>query len=117
MIIDFIGAPYWHDNLRALSLWGRLVLVGLMGGNKVKTNLGLFLRKKLSVHGSTLRDRTLEQKGSLIKRFSRDVLPALASGELRPIVDKRQFALDEVVEAHRYMEANQNFGKIILKVK
>ncbi len=117
LIIDFIGAPYWHDNLRALSLWGRLVLVGLMGGNKVETNLGLFLRKKLSLHGSTLRDRTLEQKGSLIKRFSRDVLPALASGELRPIVDKRQFALDEIVEAHRYMEANQNFGKIILKVK
>ena len=89
----------------------------VMGGNKVETNLGLFLRKKLSVHGSTLRDRTLEQKGSLIKRFSRDVLPALASGELRPIVDKRHFALDEIVEAHRYMEANQNFGKIILKVK
>ncbi|MGB0385568.1 MAG: NAD(P)H-quinone oxidoreductase [Ardenticatenaceae bacterium] len=117
LIIDFIGAPYWHDNLRALTLWGRLVLVGLMGGHKIDANLGLFLRKKLSVHGSTLRDRTLEQKGSLVKRFNRDVLPALASGELRPILDSRQFRLDQIVDAHRYMAANQNFGKIILNVK
>ena len=71
----------------------------VMGGNKVETNLGLFLRKKLSVHGSTLRDRTLEQKASLIKRFSRDVLPAFATGGLIPIVDERQVAIDEIVEA------------------
>lgn len=117
LIIDFIGAQYWHDNLRALTRWGRLVLVGLMGGHKVDANLGLFLRKKLSVHGSTLRDRTLAQKEGLVTRFTANILPALATGELKPIIDERQFALSEIVEAHRYMENNRNFGKIILTVK
>ncbi|MBA3532507.1 MAG: NAD(P)H-quinone oxidoreductase [Ardenticatenales bacterium] len=116
LILDFIGAPYWDDNLRALALWGRLVLVGLMGGREVKANLGLFLSKKLSVHGSTLRDRTLEQKQRLVAAFTREVLPAFASGQLRPILDERQFTLNEVAEAHRYMEANQNFGKVILLI-
>lgn len=117
LIIDFIGAAYWDDNLRALTKWGRLVLVGLMGGRQVNANLGLFLGKKLSVHGSTLRDRTLAQKARLVQAFSREVLPGFENGQFRPIIDKRRFALDEIVEAHRYMEANQNFGKIILQVQ
>lgn len=117
LIIDFIGAPYWHDNLRALALWGRLVLVGLLGGAQANVNLGLFLSKKISVHGSTLRDRTIEQKGRLVAAFTREVLPAFARGELAPLIDPRSFRLDEIAEAHRYMEANQNVGKIIVKVR
>lgn len=116
IIIDFIGAPYWDDNLRALALWGRLVFIGLMGGRAVQANLGLFLSKKLSVHGSTLRDRTLAQKATLVQAFTCEVLPAFASGHLRPVLDARQFRLDEIADAHRYMEANQNFGKIVVTV-
>lgn len=116
VILDFIGAPYWDDNLRTLAPWGRLVLVGLMGGREVKANLGLFLSKKLSVHGSTLRDRTLEQKARLVQAFRQEVLPSLASGALRPVLDPQQFRLDEAAAAHRYMEENRNIGKVILVI-
>ncbi|MDQ4075989.1 MAG: NAD(P)H-quinone oxidoreductase [Chloroflexota bacterium] len=116
LIIDFIGAPYWDDNMRALALWGRMVLVGLLGGRQTNVNLGLFLSKKLSVHGSTLRDRTLKQKGRLVSAFTHEVLPAFTEGELHSVVDSRQFSLSEIAEAHRYMEANQNIGKIIVQV-
>jgi putative PIG3 family NAD(P)H quinone oxidoreductase len=117
IIVDFIGAPYWDDNLRALALWGRLVFIGLMGGRTVEANLGLFLSRKLSVHGSTLRDRTLEQKSRLVAAFTEQVLPAFSAGELRPILDERRFRLDQIADAHRYMEANQNFGKIIVTIQ
>lgn len=116
IIIDFIGAPYWNDNVRALAIWGRLVFIGLMGGRTVEANLGLFLSKKLSVHGSTLRDRTPEQKGRLVAAFTESVLPAFATGQLRPVLDERQFCFEEIAEAHRYMESNQNFGKIIVNI-
>ncbi|MGH2544846.1 MAG: NAD(P)H-quinone oxidoreductase, partial [Ardenticatenaceae bacterium] len=116
LIIDFIGAPYWQDNLRALALWGRLVLVGLLGGAHADVNLGLFLAKKLSVHGSTLRDRTLEQKGQLVQSFTRDVLPAFADGTLHPVLDPRPFHLSEIAAAHHYMEENRNVGKIVVAV-
>jgi putative PIG3 family NAD(P)H quinone oxidoreductase len=115
--IDFIGAPYWDDNLRVLALWGRLVFIGLMGGRTVEANLGLFLSKKLSVHGSTLRDRTLEQKSRLVAAFTEQVLPAFSTGQLRPILDERRFRLDQIADAHRYMESNQNFGKIIVTLQ
>jgi putative PIG3 family NAD(P)H quinone oxidoreductase len=117
IIVDFIGAPYWYANLRALALWGRLVFIGLMGGRTVEANLGLFLSKKLSVHGSTLRDQTLEQKGRLVAAFTEQVLPAFSTGQLRPILDERRFRLDQIADAHRYMESNQNFGKIIVTIQ
>jgi putative PIG3 family NAD(P)H quinone oxidoreductase len=116
VIIDFIGATYWQDNLRSLALWGRLVLVGLMGGRQAEVDLGLIMSRKLSIHGSTLRDRTLAQKGSLIEAFSQEILPIFESGRLRPVVDPRRFTLDEIIDAHRYMEANSNVGKIIVQV-
>lgn len=116
VIVDFIGAPYWKDNLRALARWGRLVLVGLMGGREVRANLGLFLAKKLSVHGSTLRDRTLAEKGRLVRAFAQDVLPDFDSGALQPVLDARRFPLAEAAAAHTYMAQNRNIGKIILEV-
>jgi putative PIG3 family NAD(P)H quinone oxidoreductase len=117
IILDFIGAPYWDDNLRVLAPWGRLVFIGLMGGRTVEANLGLFLSKKLSAHGSTLRDRTLEQKGRLVAAFMEQVLPAFSTGQLRPVLDERRFRLDQIADAHRYMESNQNFGKIIVTIQ
>jgi putative PIG3 family NAD(P)H quinone oxidoreductase len=116
IIVDFVGATYWQDNLRSLALWGRLVLVGLMGGRAAEIDLGLIMSRKLSIHGSTLRDRTLAQKGSLVEAFSQDILPIFESGRLRAVIDPRRFTLDEIVEAHRYMESNSNVGKIIVQV-
>ena len=113
VVLDMVGGPYWERNLASLSLKGRLVLVGLMGGNKVEANLGLLMPKRLRVHGTALRTRSLEEKISVTLQFKRHVLPLIVDGRIQPIID-RTFPLDKVSEAHQYMESNTNFGKIIL---
>lgn len=117
VIVDFIGAPYWDENLRVLALWGRLVFVGLMGGNTVTANLSMLMAKKLSIHGSTLRDRTLTQKATLVSTFTQTVLPEFERGRFLPVLDERTFTLNEIADAHRYMESNQNVGKIVVSVR
>ena len=115
VIEDFIGAAYWDRNLRSLKTGGRLVLVGLMGGAKVEANLGLIMTKRLQVFGSVLRSRPLADKIAITQRFRTNWLPLLAAGRITPVVD-RVFPIDQVADAHRYMEENRNFGKIILEV-
>ena len=113
VIEDFIGAAYWERNLRSLKTGGRLVLVGLMGGVKVEANLGLLMTKRLQIFGSVLRSRPLADKIAITQRFRTKWLPLLAAGRIKPIVD-RVFPLAQAADAHRYMEENRNFGKIIL---
>lgn len=116
VVLDVIGAPYWERNLRSLAMLGRMVMVGTMGGGTVEFNIGLLMGKRLRVHGTLLRARPLEQKATLTRTFVHRVLPFFESGAIRPIID-RVFPLDEVSDAHRYMEANANFGKIVLGVE
>ena len=115
VLIDFIGAPYWDQNIASMAVLGRLVEVGLMGGSRVEVDLGRLMGKRLQVTGTGLRGRSLEDKLALPAQFKRHVLPHLASGSMKPIVD-RTFPLEEVAEAHRYMETNANFGKIVLTI-
>ncbi|MDE0824300.1 MAG: NAD(P)H-quinone oxidoreductase [Dehalococcoidia bacterium] len=115
VLIDFIGAPYWDKNIASLAVLGRLVEVGLMGGTKMEVDLRPLMAKRLQVCGTGLRGRTLGEKLEVTAQFRRHVLPHLASGSMKPIVD-RTFPLEEVAEAHKYMETNANFGKIVLTV-
>ena len=115
VLIDFIGAPYWDQNIASMAVLGRLVEVGLMGGSRVEVDLGRLMGKRLQVTGTGLRGRSLEEKLALTAQFKRHVLPHLTSGSMKPIVD-RTFPLEEVAEAHRYMETNANFGKIVLTI-
>lgn len=115
VIEDFIGAAYWDDNLKSLATGGRLVLVGFMGGTKAQTNLGLILMKRLRIFGSVLRSRPLADKIDITRRFQAEWLPLLEAGRIKPIIDRR-FGLHEAADAHRYMEANKNVGKIVLDV-
>ena len=115
VIEDFIGAAYWDENLRSLKIGGRLILVGLMGGVKAETNLGLILTKRLQVFGSVLRSRPLAEKIDITRRFQKNWLPLLTAGTIKPIID-RSFPLAQAGDAHQYMEDNKNFGKIILEV-
>jgi len=115
VILDVIGGPYWAQNLAALAAQGRMVIVGTMGGATVEANLGALMGKRLRVYGTVLRARPIEQKAQLTQEFAQRVLPLFARGIVRPVVD-RVFALDEVAEAHRLMESNANFGKIVLRV-
>ena len=115
VILDVIGAPYWERNLASLAVRGRLVLVGTMGGGRLETNLGLLMGKRLRVHGTVLRARPLEEKAALTQTFARRHLGHFASGRLVSVVD-RVYPLEEVAEAHRHMESNANFGKIVLHI-
>jgi putative PIG3 family NAD(P)H quinone oxidoreductase len=115
VIEDFIGAAYWERNLRSLKTGGRLVLVGLMGGVKIEANLGLLMTKRLQIFGSVLRSRPLADKIVITRSFRSKWLPLLAAGRIKPVVD-RVFPLAQVADAHRYMEENRNFGKIILSL-
>ena len=72
--------------------------------------------KRLRVNGTVLRARPIEEKIALNQQFVRHVLPLLADGRIRPVVDK-VFPLEDVAEAHRYMESNANFGKIVLTME
>ncbi|MDE2696053.1 MAG: NAD(P)H-quinone oxidoreductase [Chloroflexota bacterium] len=115
VILDVIGAPYWERNLASLGVRGRMVLVGTMGGGRLETNLGLLMGKRLRVHGTVLRARPLEEKAALTQIFARRHLHHFASGRLVSVVD-RVYPLEEVGDAHRYMESNANFGKIVLHI-
>ena len=114
-VLDMLGEPYWERNLASMSLKGRLVLVGLMGGDKVQTSLGALMPKRLRINGTTLRARPLEEKITLTQQFQKHVLPFIADGRIVPVVD-REFPLEQVTQAPENMESNANFGKIILTV-
>ena len=113
VILDVIGADYWDRNMASLALRGRMVLVGLMGGNSTNANIGVLLQKRASVRGTTLRARPLEEKAAATRAFEKSVLPHVASGRIKVVVD-RVYPLAEAADAQEYMGANQNFGKIVL---
>ncbi|MEM1418811.1 MAG: NAD(P)H-quinone oxidoreductase [Myxococcota bacterium] len=113
LILDTIGAKYANEDLRALRPKGTIVTIGLVGGRKGEVDLGLLLRRRATWIGTVLRARPLEEKATLIQRFARDVLPRVADGTLRPVVDA-VLPMADAAEAHRRMEANETFGKLIL---
>ncbi len=114
VILDLVGAAYFEQNLTSLALKGRLVLVGLTSGRTAEFNLGMALQKRLTIVGTILRGRPTAEKAVAIQRFMDEVVPLLASGKIRPNVD-RIFAADDVIEAYKYLESNVSFGKVILK--
>ncbi|GIT13621.1 MAG: hypothetical protein CM1200mP35_04410 [Chloroflexota bacterium] len=112
VLIDFIGGPYWNQNIDSMAGLGRLVEVGLMGGGQIDVDLRQLMSKRLQVCGTGLRGRSIEEKLMVTAQFKRHVLPHLIKGTMKPVVD-RSYDLGEVAEAHRYMETNANFGKIV----
>lgn len=115
IIIDHIGGPHLGDNLRCLALRGRFISVGRLGGIMGELNLDLMALKRLHLIGVTFRTRTLEERIAIAQRFSVDLLPALADGRLRPLIN-RVFPLAQALEAQAYMATNAQTGKIILTV-
>ncbi len=115
VVLDFIGAPYLEQNLQSLALWGRLVFLATMGGTHSDINLGMLMQKRISMRGVTLRTRTLEEKMAVTRRFAAGVLPLLANGQVKPVIE-RVYSLDEIAEAHRVMGENRNFGKLVVSI-
>lgn len=116
LIVDFIGAPYFQQNLDALAVDGRLILLATMGGSKVRAfNLRDLFRKRAHLITSTLRSRALEYKIQLTRDFTVHAMPMFEDGTLRPVVD-RVFDWSDVRDAHSHMGENRNVGKIVLTV-
>ena len=115
VVLDFIGAPYLEQNLDALTTWGRIVFLSTMGGVQANVNLGMLMSKRISMRGCTLRTRTLEEKLAVMHRFATSVLPLLASGKVKPVIEQ-VYSMEEVSKAHVEMGENKNFGKLIVRV-
>jgi putative PIG3 family NAD(P)H quinone oxidoreductase len=114
VILDIVGADYFAQNIAALAIGGRLVEIGMMGGKTVASiDLGQVLRRRLTVTGSTLRARTVEEKGAIAAALRREVWPMLDAGRVRPVID-RTFPLADAAAAHRRMESSEHVGKIVL---
>lgn len=115
LAFDLAGASSWELLLEAVGPQGRLVLVGTLGGAKVQADLSRLMRKRLQVIGSVLRSRPLDEKIGLVRSFSRGLLPLVAAGRIRPVVD-RVLPFEEVARAHELLERNETFGKLVLRV-
>ncbi|MBI4514002.1 MAG: NAD(P)H-quinone oxidoreductase [Gemmatimonadetes bacterium] len=115
-ILDLVGAPYLQRNLEALAVKGRMIVVGLTAGNSGPIELGVLLRKRLRVVGTSLRTRTLDEKITAAQRFEGEVVPQFAAGRVKPVVDA-VFPMERASEAHRRMEENANFGKIVMQTR
>jgi len=115
VILDPVGASYLAENLEALTLNGRLVLIGLMGGSRSEIDLAKLMMKRLRVVGSTLRARPLEEKASIMAELSQYVWPKISQGEIVPII-QQVFPIQAASEAHELVASDGTIGKVVLKV-
>ena len=114
LILDFVGANYWHQNIATLATDGKLVLIGLLSGSQVKDlDLAEIQSKRLQIEGTLLSSRSLAYKRDLVASFTSHALDRFQSGRLEPIIDQ-VFPFENVEVAHQYMTDNKNIGKIIL---
>jgi len=115
VILDHIGGGYFKQNTACLAIYGRLVIIGLMGGAKAELNIGRMMVKRQRVIGSVLRARSVAEKIALTKAFSEAALGHFKTRELKPVIHEIM-PLADIAKAHEMMEANANTGKIILQV-
>ena len=114
VIIDFIGAGYFDQNIECLNSDGKLIILATLSGNIVEQfDLAALMKKRLAIIGSTLRSRQLDYQIKLTKEFYKYSKEKFESGKLKPVIDK-VFNWEDVIEAHKYIESNKNFGKIVL---
>ncbi len=115
VILDMVGGEYLDRNLQAAAMEGRIVIISMLGGARGELKLGTLLTKRLTVTGSTLRSRSVEEKAVVAEAVRRNVWPLLASGRVRPVIHQ-SFPLADAAAAHALMETSSHIGKIVLTV-
>lgn len=113
--LDLLGGAYVGASIRASASRARLMLIGTVAGRNSSIPTGVVLGKRLTIRGTVLRARSIEEKRIVTEAFARDVVPLITSGELRPIVDS-VFPLDQIAQAHDHMASNLSCGKIVLRI-
>ncbi len=114
VVLELVGGPYVDEDIRAVSVLGRIVLVGLLAGGRNEIDLGGVLRKRLRIFGTVLRARPLEEKIAAVRSFEAQVVPLFQRGLLAPVIDT-VMDLDAAAAAHARMASNAGFGKIVLR--
>lgn len=112
-VLDLVGGKLLESSLRVMAQRGRAIVVGTTGGNVAEIDLGLLLRRRIHLYGTVLRTRPLEEKIALAREFSKTVLPLLSSGRVHAVVDS-VFPFTRIADAHRLLESNTTFGKVVL---
>lgn len=115
MVLDPVGGSYIAEDQKVLNVDGRIVLIGLLGGRSAQVDLGLMLVKRHRLIGSTLRSRTVADKGRVMQELHRHVWPLLAAGQIEPLIDST-WPIDQADEAMAYVAENKNTGKVLLNV-
>jgi NADPH2:quinone reductase len=113
VVLDIMGGDYFPRNLECLAMDGRLVQIGLLGGARSAVDLRRVMQRRLTITGSTLRTRTVEEKGGLARELETHVWPLLSAGRVAPVID-RTFPLTAASAAHQRMEDSEHVGKLVL---
>ena len=115
VILDMVGGSYLPRNIEALATEGRLVQIAFLQGSRIEIDLQPLLTKRLTLTGSTLRPRSVAEKGQIAAALREEVWPLLEAGRVRPVID-RTFPLAEAAAAHAHMERGEHIGKIVLTI-
>jgi putative PIG3 family NAD(P)H quinone oxidoreductase len=113
VILDLVGGAYVTADIELLAMKGRLMIVGTVAGPQATLDLRRVLGRRLTLRGTVLRARPLPEKVEVTEAFARQVLPLVAEGRLRPVVD-RVFPLERIADAHRHLASNETFGKVVI---
>lgn len=115
VVLDLVGGPYVAASVQALAPRGRLVLIGSIGGRRAELDLGAVMSRRLTLRGTVLRARPIEEKILATLAFTREVVPWLAAGSIRPTIDC-VYPLAGVAEAHERLAGNATVGKVVLDI-
>lgn len=114
-IIDFVGGPFLNKNINSVKNGRVILILGLIGGVEAKINLNHLLPRRIKILTANMRTRPLSEKIAATNVFKDKILPLITTEKIKPVID-RVFKLEELAQAHQYMEENKNFGKIVIKI-
>ena len=115
LILDMVGGAYIARNIRALAMDGRLAMIAFLGGAKAEINFAQIMAKRITVTGSTLRPRSIQDKAVIAEALREIVWPMIEAGRIAPVMDST-FPLEQAADAHRRIESSGHIGKIVLEV-
>jgi NADPH:quinone reductase-like Zn-dependent oxidoreductase len=115
VVVELVGGAYIAQDIACIAPRGRIVVVGAMAGTRADVDLAALMRKRAELRGTVLRSRPLEEKIMAARSFERHLVPLFAANALRPVID-RILPLAQAAEAHRLVQKNETFGKVVLDV-